>query len=39
MVISLTSPTKTIERVKERLEEENGETEIPMENLEELFKK
>ncbi|WP_269053395.1 cation:proton antiporter [Sporosarcina sp. G11-34] len=39
LVISLTSPAKTIERVKERLEEENGETEIPMENLEELFMK
>ena len=38
MVVTLVSPAKTIERVKERLEEENKDSEIPMEKLEELFK-
>lgn len=37
-VVALTFPAKTIERVMERLEEENGETEIPIEKVEELFK-
>lgn len=37
-VITLTSPAKTIERVKERLEEENGNTEIEVEELEERFR-
>lgn len=36
-IVTLTSPAKTIERVKERLEEENGDTEIPYEKLEEMF--
>src|SRR5690606_29504291 len=36
-IIALTSPAKTIERVKERLEGENGDTAIPYEKLEELF--
>ncbi|MBD7985342.1 sodium:proton antiporter [Sporosarcina sp. Sa2YVA2] len=36
-IISLTSPAKTIERVKERLEEEHGEKKVPYEQLEELF--
>ena len=36
-VVTLTSPTKTIERVKERLDVENKESDIPMEKLEELF--
>ncbi len=35
-IIALTSPAKTIERVKERLEDENGEA-IPYEKIEELF--
>ena len=38
-VISLTAPTKTIEKVKERLDEENGESQIPIEKIEELFTK
>lgn len=37
LVVSLTSPAKTIERVKEKLDEKNGESEIPIEKLEELF--
>lgn len=37
-VVVLTSPTKTIERVMERLEEENGHSQIPIERVEELFK-
>lgn len=36
-IIALTSPAKMIERVKERLEEENGETAILYEQLEEQF--
>jgi hypothetical protein len=36
-IVALTSQAKTIERVKERLEEENGDTEIPYEKLEEMF--
>ncbi len=36
-IIALTSPAKMIERVKERLEEENGETTILYEQLEEQF--
>lgn len=36
-IVALTSPAKTIERVKERLEGENGEREVPYEKLEELF--
>lgn len=35
-IIALTSPAKTIERVKERLEE-NGDNAIPYEKLEEMF--
>lgn len=38
-IVALTSPTKTIERVMERLEDENGQTEIPFAEVEELFKK
>lgn len=38
-IVTLTSPAKTIERVKERLVEENGEVEMPIEKLEELFMK
>ncbi len=38
-VITLSSPIKTIERVKDRLEEENGHTEVPIEKIEELFVK
>ena len=36
-IIALTSPAKMIERVKDRLEEENGETTILYERLEEQF--
>ena len=36
-VISLTSPEKIIERVKERLEEEKGEHTLSLEKIEELF--
>ncbi|MHC8514479.1 cation:proton antiporter [Sporosarcina sp. ITBMC105] len=36
-IVALTSPAKTIERVKERLEGENGDREVPYEKLEELF--
>ena len=36
-IIALTSPAKTIERVKERLDEERGDKSIPYEQLEELF--
>ena len=36
-IVALASPAKTIERVKERLEEENGDSEIPYEKLEEMF--
>lgn len=36
-IIALTSPAKMIERVKERLEEENGEIIIPYAQLEEQF--
>ena len=36
-IIALTSPAKTIERVKERLDEEHGDKSIPYERLEELF--
>lgn len=36
-VITLSTPSKTIERVKERLEEENGHHEVPIEKIEELF--
>lgn len=36
-IIALTSPAKMIERVKDRLEEENGETTILYEQLEEQF--
>ena len=38
-VISLTSPAKTIEKVKERLDVENSESQIPIEKIEELFTK
>lgn len=38
-IVTLISPAKTIERVKERLEEENANTEIPIEKIEELFTK
>ncbi|WP_172372435.1 cation:proton antiporter [Sporosarcina jiandibaonis] len=38
-VMSLTSPAKTIEKVKERLDVENGESQIPIEKIEELFTK
>lgn len=37
-VVVLTSPMKTVERVMERLEEENGHSQIPIERVEELFK-
>ncbi|NYF23416.1 sodium:proton antiporter [Sporosarcina sp. JAI121] len=36
-IIALASPVKTIERVKERLDEENGEAAIPYEEVEDLF--
>ena len=36
-IIALTSPEKTIERVKERLDEENSETAISYEKVEDLF--
>ncbi|WP_203249138.1 cation:proton antiporter [Sporosarcina beigongshangi] len=36
-IISLTTPAKMIERVRERLEEENGEVTIPYEEIEEQF--
>ncbi|WP_438314758.1 cation:proton antiporter [Sporosarcina sp. FA9] len=36
-VIALVSPTKIIERVKERLKDVNDETEIPHQQIEELF--
>ena len=36
-IIALTSPAKMIERVKERLEEENGVTAILYEQIEEQF--
>jgi NhaP-type Na+/H+ or K+/H+ antiporter len=38
-IMSLTSPAKTIEKVKERLDVENGESQIPIEKIEELFTK
>ncbi|AOV08906.1 cation:proton antiporter [Sporosarcina ureilytica] len=38
-VVTLTSPAKTIERVKERLEEENRDTQIEMKELEDAFHK
>lgn len=38
IVVALIFPTKTIERVKERLDEENDESNIPITQLEELFK-
>ena len=38
-VISLTSPAKTIEKVKERLDVENSESQIPIKKIEELFTK
>ncbi|QUW24024.1 sodium:proton antiporter [Sporosarcina sp. Marseille-Q4063] len=38
-VMSLTSPAKTIEKVKERLDVENGESQIPIEKIEEFFTK
>ena len=37
VIVALASPAKTIERVRERLEGENGDTEIPYEKLEEMF--
>lgn len=36
-IIALTSPAKTIERVKERLDVENGGSGLPYEKIEELF--
>ena len=36
-IIALTSPEKTIERVKERLDGENSETSISYEKVEDLF--
>ncbi|WP_255551509.1 cation:proton antiporter [Sporosarcina sp. E16_8] len=36
-IIALTSPEKTIERVKERLDEENSETSISYEKVKDLF--
>lgn len=36
-VIALTSPSKTIERVKDRLEGENGEMTVTVEEIEEFF--
>lgn len=36
-IVTLSAPTKTIERVKERLEEENGDTQIEIEELENAF--
>ena len=38
-IIALTSPEKTIERVKERLDEENSETAISYEKVEDLLYK
>jgi NhaP-type Na+/H+ or K+/H+ antiporter len=38
-IMSLTSPAKTIEKVKERLDVENGDSQIPIEKIEELFTK
>ncbi|MFS0575955.1 sodium:proton antiporter [Sporosarcina sp. 179-K 3D1 HS] len=36
-VIALTSPSKSIERIKGRLEEENGKSTVPVEEIEEFF--
>ena len=38
-IIALASPAKTIERVKERLDGENGETTFPYEKVEDLFRR